>query len=110
NPLTGSTLGTFTSPVAAGTGSAFGLATTATTLLVGGSSTAGILELNPNSGATIRTITNPGVEVSGIAYLNKEIYLLTNAISGQITVLDYATGAVTRTIMASPVSGGLAGS
>jgi len=112
DPTTGAVLGSFPSPVGEASGPDLGLATTSNSLLVGGTSSSEIYELDPDDGSTIRTITNPGVNVSGIAFLGNEIYLLTDSVSGQITVLDYAAGTVNRTITASPytVSEGLGAS
>ena len=44
----------------------------------------------------IRTISNPGVSVSGMAFMNNEIFLLSDS-PNMVTVLDYATGATKRT-------------
>ena len=112
DPLTGATLNAFASPVGEGRREEFGLATTRTTVLAGGSANEDIYELDPDNGSTLRTLPNPGVEVSGIAYLYDEVFLLTDTAEGRITVLDYATGAVRRTIttMPDPIDGGIGAS
>ena len=72
------------------------MATTRSSLLVGGLDTSPLYELNPNTGTVIRTISNPGVSVSGMAFMNNEIFLLSDS-PNMVTVLDYATGAAKRT-------------
>jgi hypothetical protein len=102
NPTTGAIIRNLTSPISSFAGD-YGLATTTTSVLIGGSSTNGIVELNPDTGATIRTIPNPAsVFVSGLAFLNNEIFVLTDDFSGRIYVLNYTTGALVRTINTSP--------
>src|SRR5262249_34542872 len=96
DPVTGAVLRSFPSPVPAASGTQLGLATTAATLLLAGPPGSPIFELDPDTGATLRTVPNPNVTVSGLAFLNGELYLLTNAGSGRLTVLDYDTGAVAR--------------
>ena len=98
---TGAILDRFASPVAPASGPDFGLATTPSTILAGGASTNDIVELDSSDGSVLRTLPNPGVEVSGMAFLDDEIFLLTDAVAGRITVLDYADGAVSRVITAS---------
>ncbi len=93
---TGTILRSFAAPVAASAD--YGLATTPTSLLAGGISTGAIYEINPNTGATIRTITNHSIDISGLAFGNNEIYVLTDSVAGRITVLDYTSGAVKRTL------------
>ena len=110
NPITGAVLRTFTAPTTTSNGPDFGLATTTTSLLAAGITTSPIYELNPDTGAVIRTIPNPSIGVSGLAFMNNEIFALTDAVAGSITVFDYATGAVKRTITAPGVAEGLGSS
>ena len=110
DPVTGTVLRTFTAPTTTSPGPDFGLATTPTSLLAGGISSAPIYELDPTTGATLRTIANPGIGISGLAFMNNEIFALTDQTSGQITVFDYITGAVKRTITASGVAEALGAS
>ncbi len=65
---------------------------------MGGNPAGTIFEVNPDTGATIRTIANPSIAISGLAFGNNEIYALTDAVLGQITVIDYTSGAVKRTL------------
>jgi subtilisin family serine protease/methionine-rich copper-binding protein CopC len=110
NPQTGAIIRSFASPAADTGDPDFGMATTGNSLLVGGSGSAAIYELNLDTGAIIRTIPNPGINVSGMAFLNNEIYVLTDYIAGQITVFSYNTGAVARQITAPAVNEGLGAS
>ncbi len=110
NPQTGAIIRSFASPASSSSGPDFGLAETANSLLVGGSSSLSLFELNLDTGAVIRTIPNPGIGVSGMAFLNNEIYVLTDSVAGQITVINYNTGAVVRTITAGTVSEALGAS
>ncbi len=110
DPASGGILNTFPSPVGSALGPDFGLATTASTLLAGGTSAGSLFELDPDTGATLRTLANPGVNVSGMAFLGGEIFLLTDSPFGEITVLDYSSGAELRTLSASPVFEGLSAS
>ncbi|MEM8964589.1 MAG: DUF11 domain-containing protein, partial [Acidobacteriota bacterium] len=116
DPANGNVLNSFASPVAAGANmnadiggptETFGMATTPTSLLVGGAfrnpgGIGAIFELDPDTGATIRSIPNPGMEIFAMAYRNGEIFLsgafAFEASDGtpRIVVLDYATGAVKR--------------
>src|SRR6185436_18773179 len=74
NPTTGAILNSFASPVTEASGPDMGMATTATSLLIGGVGTSPIYELNPSTGAVLRTITNPGLAISGLGYRNGEIF------------------------------------
>ena len=118
DPATGAVLNSFASPVRTGLlneplnvpDRTFGMATTPTSLLVGGyyedtapfdfgGPVGEIFELDPDTGATLRTLPNPGLEIFAMAFRNDEIF-----VSGffesypRIAVLDYATGAVKRTL------------
>ncbi len=110
DPSNGAQLNNFPSPIGSAGSPYFGMATTATTLLVGGSNSESLFELDAATGATLRTLDNPGVNVRGMAFLGTEIFLLGNLPWGQITVLDHATGSVLRTMLASPVRKGLSAS
>ena len=101
NIETGEALHTFPPPISFSLPVRFGLATTSDTLLAAGPSDHDILELNPDTLETLRAIPNPGVDVNGMAFLGNEIYLLSDD-SGQITVIDYDTGEVTRTLTPGP--------
>jgi hypothetical protein len=102
NPLTGAIIRNYASPVSASSAPDAGLATTNNSVLVGGSSTV-IYEVNPDTGAIIRNInTGWSYAISGLAFGNNEIYVLTDdTSSGNLTVLDYTTGAVKRTLTLS---------
>ena len=109
NPETGVQLNAFASPVGEAGGPDLGLATSADALLAGGTSRQPIHVLDPDTGATLRTLPNPGLEVSGIAYLDGEVFLLTDT-SGDITVIDYQDGSVLRTLnITLPISECLGG-
>jgi len=97
DPLTGAELNSFPSPVFAASGPDAGLATTANSVLVGGSPSSPIFELDPNTGATIRQITNPGISISGLAVLNGELFVNTDS-GAEITVINLETGLVDRTL------------
>ncbi|MBL8829008.1 MAG: S8 family serine peptidase, partial [Planctomycetaceae bacterium] len=100
HPTTGKILRTFVSPVGTSAGPDFGLATTKTTLLVGGAENEPLYEMDMDSGAVLRTIAKPaGLGVSGMSYANGEIFILSDSLSGQITVLDYVSGAVKRSFV-----------
>lgn len=100
DPMTGSEITRFASPVGSASGPDFGLATTASSVWAGGVSTQPIYEVDPVSGAVLRTITNPGINVSGMAILGGELYLSSDN-NGAITVMDLATGSVLRTLLAN---------
>ncbi len=111
NPTTGFLIRSFSMGTVPGSG--FGLATTGSSVLAGGASYAPIFELNPDSGSVIRTISNPGIDVQGMAFLDNEIFLVAPSqfpgiTPAQIIVLDYATGEVRRTMTTAPLSGHLA--
>lgn len=110
DPATGAIIRSMPSPVAKAPGPDFGMATTATSLLVGGDKTADLVEISPDTGQTLRTIPNPGVDVSGIAFLDNEIFLLADEPAGTVRVLDYVTGALKRTITSPYVNEGLGAS
>ncbi len=100
HPVTGKVLRTFLSPANTSAGPDFGLATTKNTLLVGGAENEPLYEMDMDTGAVLRTIVKPaGLGVSGMSYAKGEIYILSDSLSGQITVLDYATGAVKRSFV-----------
>ncbi|WP_164103950.1 S8 family serine peptidase [Candidatus Laterigemmans baculatus] len=105
---TGAQLNQFSSPLLESIGIDFGMATTPTSLLIGGRGTQPILEMDPDTGEVLRVIPTPSIEISGLAFLNEEIFILSD-LTRQITVLDYATGAVTRSF-SSPAIEGLAAS
>ncbi|MCA9241590.1 MAG: hypothetical protein KDA37_15375, partial [Planctomycetales bacterium] len=107
DPQTGAELNAFPTPVAATSSPDFGLATTPTSLLVGGISTGDIFELDVDTGAVLRTFDNPGVNVSGIAFLSNLILLLDD-VQSTLTVLDYRTGNVLRSVPVSNVFESLA--
>jgi uncharacterized delta-60 repeat protein len=104
---TGATLATFATPVAEASGPDFGMATTPTSLLVGGEGSSPIYELNPNTGTVLRTIGAAGLDVSGLAYRNGEIFVRTDS-NNVITVLDYATGNTLRAFTITSSSESLA--
>jgi subtilisin family serine protease len=107
NPLTGAVLRSFASPVGAASGPDAGLATTPDSLLVAGSF-GQIYELNLNTGATLRTFNAGLSEVSGLAYGNGEVFVLSDSYNTyNIAVIDYATGLTKRTLLVSSVSEGL---
>ena len=97
DPQSGAVLNAFASPVASATGPDLGLATTPSSLIVGGNNGQSIFLLDPSTGATQSTITNPGVNVSGLAVLNNELYALDDP-SGTVTVFNLGNGSVVRTL------------
>jgi subtilisin family serine protease len=103
SPTTGAVLRSFASPVAVGAGPDFGMATTSTSVLAAGRSDLPIYELDPTTGATLRMIPKPAVTVSGLAFADGEIFLLTDSPTGTLYVLDYQTGTVKRTFTVSAV-------
>lgn len=108
NPTTGAVLNTFTSPTGTPFSPDAGLATTPTSLLVANDANGNVYELNPNTGAVLRTITTSVTSIAGLAFLNNEIYIRSDA--GSITVLNYTTGAVARTFSSPTISEDLAAS
>ena len=106
DPLTGQQLGNWWVPVSVYSGR-FGMATTESTLLLGGSPYSPIVEVDPDTHAVIRYLGPSGKRVSGIAYSNREVFLAT---LWKITVLDYQTGAVKRVLPLSQGYNGLAAS
>jgi len=73
DPDTGAPLNAFPPPVAPCAG--LGLATTGTSLLVGGARDGNIFELDPDTGAVLRTIPKPAAGVQAAGYADGEILL-----------------------------------
>jgi len=78
--------------------SSYGLATTASTVLMAGPASSPIVELDAHTGTLLREIENPSLMIGGLAFLNGEIFALTDTMPGRIVVLDYLTGAIKRVI------------
>ena len=106
---TGAILNTFSNPIRQDID--FGLATSGTSLIVGGEIYDPILELDPNTGAVIRTIVGSSPrDISGLAFLDNEIFALTDSPGGEIRVYDFGTGGLNRVLNTRSVYEGLAAS
>jgi methionine-rich copper-binding protein CopC len=99
NPTTGAIVRSISSSVTNSVD--MGLAVAPNGLLVGGAGA--IQELDISTGAVIRNITNPVTEVSGLAYLNGEIFVLDDSVG--LRVLDYTTGGLVRSLSGFPTEG-----
>ena len=76
----------------------FGMAATRSTLIEGGNDVLWV-EVDPNTGTALRSITNIGMIASGAAFMNNEIFGLSNSSNDPIRVYDYVTGALKRSLV-----------
>ncbi|MAE66557.1 MAG: hypothetical protein CMJ18_19990 [Phycisphaeraceae bacterium] len=103
DPESGSLLNAFASPV----GRSFALATTPSTLIVGGMAGDPLFELDPDDGSILRTIPVPGDSpVESVAYLDGRLYVKTE--QSPVLVFDHETGALLKTVDL-PAGHGMAG-
>lgn len=106
DPGDGTALNSFAAPPQVAPGPDAGLAQTSTTVLVAGRSLDPIYELDPDNGALIRTIANPGIDVSGLTVIGNELFVESD--NGTLTVIDLTTESVTRTLSTGGMVEGLA--
>ena len=109
DPITGTILNSFASPAATAGGPDMGLATTTNSVVVGGSSSDNIFFLNPDSGAMIHSIPNPGINISGLAMLHGELFVFTDS-GSSMTVMDPRDGTVLRNFTVTGVTEGIGAS
>lgn len=100
DPLTGDVINSGPSPVNT-SNAIMGIGTTPDSVLVG-SAPGPIFELDPDSLEVIRQFGDLADPIGGIAFLNGEVFVMSNLPRGQITVLDYDTGVVKRVLQTSP--------
>jgi methionine-rich copper-binding protein CopC len=96
DPVDGTVLNTLPSPLPGGPGPhgyMHGMATTDDSLLVGGVNATDIYELDPDTGAILRTFDGPFVHIRSLAFHDGSIYVTEEQCTG-FKVVDYLTGEI----------------
>ena len=84
----GGVVSSFPAPVGPAGDGGMAMATTLRSLLIAGDETRPIYELDPDTGATLRTVANPGLGANGLAFRDGEVFVLSHP-RASVTLADY---------------------